>query len=186
MENISHLKNWYEKGIRSEFIEDNWCRTRADFNARLASYYNQLVKRFNEECIFLVLSSIGEVGNNCFDHNLGYWQDEPGCLFIREDQFSLIVDRGQGIKSSIQKVVSKMANSSSIEFVYSHIISGRAPEKRGNGLKFVKKNVFQCGISLYVQTQKERFSLNADKNFNDIINNIESIDNSGVLTLFYW
>ena len=44
---------------------------------------------------------IGEIGNNCFDHNLGFWKDQPGCYF--HDEFDSagvtvgLADRGRGM-----------------------------------------------------------------------------------------
>jgi hypothetical protein len=132
-------------------------------------------------------SSLGEIGNNCFDHNLGFWQGEAGCLFIRDDEFALICDRGRGIKQSLSSVYSLIETDNNyISIAFSKVISGRAPEKRGNGLKFVKKNILNCGLGLFCKSGDDSFSLG--KAPDSFVQQLKSsnLSNSGVLTYIYW
>jgi hypothetical protein len=177
--NFSDVQNWFNLGVETEFIAQNLSSTRADFNGRLSSYEGVLRQSLADDCLYLFISSIGEVGNNCFDHNLGFWQNKPGCLFLRDPKYCVVADRGQGIKSSIEKIV-KLNGRNSIEYVYNHIVSGRAPEKRGNGLKHVRRSLASCAISLSVYSGNEFFSLggNGVKNLN--------LSNPGVFSLFTW
>jgi len=91
----------------------------------------------------LVISVAGEIGNNSFDHNLGQWRDQSGCWFefqlTKHRLWVLIADRGQGIFQSLHKIYTDILNSQiAVETAFKKNISGRAPEQRGNGLKFVK------------------------------------------------
>ena len=127
------------------------CETRDVFSARL-SHFVPLEKRgLLKADISLVVSVSGEIGNNSFDHNLGQWKDVPGCWFeinvTHGKLWILIADRGQGIYRSISQVAVDVENDqSAIELAFSKRISGRAFEKRGNGLKYVK-NVIINGSS---------------------------------------
>ena len=184
---FNEIQEWYLAGTSTQFIEDNFCRTRSDFNGRLASYESILKKNFSEDCLFLLSSSLGEIGNNCFDHNLGFWQGDAGCLFIRENNFTLICDRGRGIKQSLSSVYSLTKEDKDyISIAFTKVITGRAPEKRGNGLKFVKKNILNCGLGLFCRSEDESFHLGKplDGYAEQLKTSIRN--NNGVLTYIYW
>ncbi len=95
----------------------------------------------------MVIATTGEIGNNSFDHNLGQWRDIPGCWFETTEAtgrqlWICIADRGQGIYQSLVKVHPELANEqAALKAAFETIISGRSPEQRGNGLKFVEKNI---------------------------------------------
>ncbi len=162
--NIEHsdeILTWYQSGFKSQFIESNFCRTRVDFNGRLSSYTNELKNKLKSDCLFLLMASLGEIGNNSFDHNLGQWQDEMGCLFIRTSEYAIVADRGQGIKSSLSKVYNLNKDDKSyLSVAFTKIITGRMPEKRGNGLKFVSTTLSRCNMGLICMSGEEYFSLN--------------------------
>jgi hypothetical protein len=184
--NINEIIEWYNSGIYTDTINTNWCENRSAFNGRLSSYLNQLKDSFNDECLYLFISSLGEVGNNCFDHNVGFWQDKAGCLFVREKKFAIIADRGQGIRSSLSRVIDfKKEKLKPIELAYNRVVTGRAPEKRGNGLKFVKKSIANCNINLFVLSDSEEFYL-SKKIQNEDLDKIKTCSNSGVFNYFYW
>ena len=101
----------------------------------------------------MVIAIAGEIGNNSFDHNLGQWKDLPGCWFeierTRRRLWVLIADRGQGIYHSLVRVYPRIPTEQiAVEKAFHETISGRAPEQRGNGLKFVKKVVTEAGAGL--------------------------------------
>lgn len=184
---LTDFANWYTKGIESSFITKKFCETRSDFNGRLYSYETALHKIIPEECLYLLISSIGEVGNNCFDHNLGHWQNKSGCLFIREENFTIVADRGRGIKQSLSQTYILDKNEKSyIQVAFDKIISGRAPERRGNGLKFTKKNILNCNMGLYCLSDSEKisFGMGPPKIVQQLIN--LDLKNSGTITFFYW
>ena len=92
----------------------------------------------------------------------------------------VIADRGQGILSSINKVKPDIKTDvDALKVAFTEIISGRFPEKRGNGLKFVTKVAIDLGFEI------ELFSGNAiAKIENKELNFSEGDDNiSGVLAI---
>lgn len=93
------------------------------------------------------------IGNNSFDHNLGSWISERGVVFgykIDSEYLTIVIaDGGQGLLKTLKTVKSSLGNDKdAIKVAFTEIISGRAPEARGNGLKFVKENVINNGIKL--------------------------------------
>ena len=104
----------------------------------------ELQKKFKEnDEAALITAVVGEIGNNCFDHNLGQWRDIPGCYFHygQQDSFVWIVvaDRGQGIFASLSRVAADITDDDkALEAAFQRRLSGRSPEQRGNGLKFVR------------------------------------------------
>jgi len=117
------------------------CETRDIFAGRL----NQLLPlALPQNELSLLISASGEVGNNSFDHNMGQWKDIPGCWFetqaTRHRHWVLIADRGQGIYRSLSRVIPNISDEeSAMKKAFEERLSGRAPEKRGNGLKFVRE-----------------------------------------------
>ncbi len=124
-------------------------QTRDVFRSRLDRFYSETIKAsWPESDSALLTAAIGEIGNNCFDHNLGQWRDMPGCWF-EWGTFSdsrvwwiLIADRGQGIRASLGRVdPSIKSDQQAVDTAFTKILSGRSPERRGNGLKFVRQIV---------------------------------------------
>lgn len=120
------------------------CDTRDIFQGRLDTMYRSLISagRGKQESALLT-AVVGEIGNNCFDHNLGQWNDVAGCWFDHgvQDQpiWVLITDRGQGVFSSLRRVQPALkTEQEAVELAFHKRISGRSPEQRGNGLKFVR------------------------------------------------
>lgn len=115
------------------------------FSARLERLSNELqIAGFSMADLALLVAVVGEIGNNTFDHNLGYWRDEPGCYFafeiVNNSCVICLADRGRGILSSLSSVDPKLTSfQEALETAFKKVISGRAPEKRGNGLKFVRQ-----------------------------------------------
>lgn len=142
--NDSLLKGlqWYSS--RHADNEAHVCPARDIFQARLDSMYRaMLVAGKNANETSLLTAAVGEIGNNCFDHNLGKWGDVAGCWFhyTHEGSISWVVtaDRGQGILASLQQVEPALdSHQAALETAFHKQISGRAPEQRGNGLKFVR------------------------------------------------
>jgi len=133
--------------IKSELL----CQTRDVFQARHDRLLNELKKKFNEDLAFTVAAIAGEIGNNSFDHNLGNWRDVMGILFLvnLEKREIILADRGQGVLSSIKRVRPQTANhADALRIAFTEILSGRFPEQRGNGLKFVAKNIRANNLSL--------------------------------------
>lgn len=119
-----------------------YCQTRDVFQARLDRLLSDCLRQFDENLSFLLTAVVGEMGNNSFDHNLGNWRDVAGIYFAVDlsSREILIADRGQGIFTTIKRVKPNTKNDlEAMRVAFTERISGRAPEQRGNGLKFVKK-----------------------------------------------
>ncbi|MBI4374091.1 MAG: hypothetical protein HY542_04355 [Deltaproteobacteria bacterium] len=120
------------------------CSTRDLFQARLDTMYRELVARSIGESEAALLTAVtGEIGNNCYDHNLGQWRDIHGCWFQHgsegKTRWVVIADRGQGVFSSLKRVLPELqSDQEALEVAFRRQISGRSPERRGNGLKFVR------------------------------------------------
>ena len=120
-----------------------YCETRDVFQSRLNKMTITALKEKNisEDVAYLLGAIVGEIGNNSFDHNLGQWPDIPGIFFaydFKEKNIAL-ADRGQGVLATLKKVKPELKNDQqALEVAFKEKISARAPEQRGNGLKFVK------------------------------------------------
>lgn len=135
---------WVDKPSGDGFLSDReYCPTRDIFQARLDKFRIQLEQNGFIDAPLLVAVA-GEIGNNSFDHNVGSWRDIAGVYFdVDYNGHAIIIsDRGQGIKTTILRVKREIqSDREAIQVAFTEKISGRSPEQRGNGLKFVKKVV---------------------------------------------
>ncbi|OGK14395.1 hypothetical protein A3A93_00400 [Candidatus Roizmanbacteria bacterium RIFCSPLOWO2_01_FULL_38_12] len=158
-------RNWAESTIAFEPNPEVYCQTRDIFQARLEKFQSVLIKIAAIETVSLITAIAGEIGNNSFDHNLGNWPDIPGIFFaysIRNRKV-VLVDRGQGILTTLKRVRPGLANSSeALQVAFTETISGRYPETRGNGLKFVRSIIVKNPFSLYFQTGNAQLYLKKD------------------------
>ena len=138
------ILNW-ATASEPEAIKSDWlCPTRDVFQARSDRLLNELKNTNDQNLAFIMAAIVGEIGNNSLDHNLGNWRDVMGLLFFADIQNRKIylADRGQGVLSSLKRVRPDITNhEQALKIAFTDIISGRAPEQRGNGLKYVAKNV---------------------------------------------
>lgn len=139
------ILKWANSKMATEPLPDFYCSNSSIFQARLSKFESELIKSSLLQDKFSLLTAItGEIGNNAYDHNLGNWPDVPGIFFIYNiaKRRVAIADRGQGVLTTLRKVRPALANDQeALEMAFTEIISARAPESRGNGLKFVKKIV---------------------------------------------
>ncbi len=145
------------------FSEELYCQNSAVFQARLVRMENLLMQNQKTKDIFsLIVSIAGEIGNNSFDHNLGQWPDTPGIFFgydLNKRQI-VLADRGQGILETLKRARPSLENhAQALEVAFTEIISGRSPENRGNGLKFVRKVISRNPINLFFQTGNAQLQL---------------------------
>jgi len=133
-----------------------FCTDKSIFKARLSKFeYDLSQKAYLAKTFPLIIAITGEIGNNSFDHNLGNWPDLPGIFFGYDTNERKIVlaDRGQGVLKTLQQVRPSLANhSEALKVAFTEIISGRAPEARGNGLKFVRKVIVDNNFKLFFQS----------------------------------
>ena len=169
--------NWSKSDNPTEPNSDSYCQTRDIFQARLEKLQSQLSKFASIETVSLITAVTGEIGNNSFDHNLGNWSDIPGIFFSYSMRSRKVVlaDRGQGILTTLKRVRPELINSSeAIKMAFTETISGRYPETRGNGLKFVRSIIIKEPFSLTFQTGDAKLYLKKD----DIELNIQKIESS--------
>lgn len=124
-----------------------YCATRDVAQTRIERTRILMEKQgWTEERAAFLTAVIGELANNAFDHNLGTWRDIPGCWLevdiSKEAVRAFVADRGQGILSSLKHVRPTLAiDKDALHLAFTEELSGRAPEKRGNGLKFVIRSI---------------------------------------------
>lgn len=156
-------EEWVEREVGVEPDDSLYCPTNDIFQNRLVKMQNILAKIENLSTPFsLIVALVGEIGNNSFDHNLGNWRDLPGILFGYNVQKRIIVlaDRGQGLLRTLQRVKPGLkTHAKAMETAFLEIISGRAPESRGNGLKFVKNIVTSNPLDLIFESGDAKLTL---------------------------
>jgi hypothetical protein len=143
--------NWALTGDGQYATADWLCPTRDIFQARQERLLISLKKQVNENLLYLLVGTVGEIGNNSFDHNLGNWRDTAGVLFAvdTEHRVILLADRGQGVLSTLKRVRPQISgDQDALRVAFTEMISGRAPEQRGNGLKYAKKVVEENNLCL--------------------------------------
>lgn len=156
-------KKWAFATNPFEPEKEFYCSNSSVFQARLARLEFTLKKEKEFENIFSLITSVtGEIGNNSFDHNLGQWADINGIFFAYDIPKRMVVlaDRGNGILQTLKRVRPELQdNKSALEVAFTEVVTGRAPEPRGNGLKFVRKAVAQSDMSLVFQTGDAELAL---------------------------
>ena len=142
---------WIRDGI--EFPGAFYCSTSSIFNARLTKMEYALMQKPGFEKLYSLITLIaGEIGDNSFARNLGKWPDTAGIFFGYDIAKGIIVlaDRGLGILETLRRVRPELSSHvAAVEVAFTEFISGRAPEKRGNGLKLVREVVMERPIDLF-------------------------------------
>ncbi len=155
--------DWVSTAEPKEPEDIFYCSNSLTFQSRVMKLENNLGQITELKNTFPLISAIvGEIGNNSFDHNLGNWTDIPGIFFgyDLEKKEIILADRGQGILKTLQRVRSSLvSDEQALRVAFSEIISGRAPEARGNGLKFVKNIVVANDIKLLFRTGSAELNL---------------------------
>ncbi|MBU4350812.1 helix-turn-helix domain-containing protein [Patescibacteria group bacterium] len=141
---------------QTKFPEEFYCQNSAIFQAFLVKMQNSMMQKNDlGDLLSLIVSIAGEIGNNSFDHNLGQWSDMPGIFFgydLNKRQI-VLADRGLGILETLKRVKPELKDhEQALLIAFTEIISGRAPENRGNGLKYVRKVISENPINLFFQS----------------------------------
>ena len=143
-----------------------YCADSSIFKAKLDKMHNELIKIDNLNEIYpLIVAVAGEIGGNSFDHNLGNWPDIPGIFFGYDlvKRRVVLADRGRGILATLKIVRPELDDhKEALRVAFTEVLSGRAPENRGNGLKFVRKVVTRNLIGLTFQTGDAELELEKD------------------------
>ncbi len=160
---FDYAKKWTTSKIPNQLSDNKYCETSDVFAARLQKFNTELSKISEMKNIFpLITAIIGEIGNNSYNHNIGNWPDMIGILFEHNPSKKQIIlaDRGRGILATLKRVVPKLKNDKeALKTAFTKYISGRAPENRGNGLKFVKDVVSANPFELIFYSGKAVLSI---------------------------
>jgi len=153
---VRDAMNWAMSGDARFVRQATLCQTRDVLQARTDRLITDLKKMIaNENLVYLTVAIASEIGNNSFDHNLGHWRDTPGVYFYldTEKRILILADRGQGVFATIQRVRPEVKHDAdALQIAFTEMVSGRSPEKRGNGLKFVKKIIEENQLRLTYYT----------------------------------
>ncbi|OGN23599.1 MAG: hypothetical protein A2918_00830 [Candidatus Yanofskybacteria bacterium RIFCSPLOWO2_01_FULL_42_49] len=187
LDNLFNLaKNWVLKN--NDMPPNFYCSNSAVFQTRLTQMQDTLAKVADLSSIFpLIIAVAGEIGNNSFDHNLGNWPDVPGTFFAYDIHKRNIVlaDRGLGIFATLKRVKPELnTDQEALRMAFTEVISGRAPESRGNGLKFVRKIISENPIGLVFQTGDAELILTKESSKLDIRPSTESFRGCSALITF--
>lgn len=148
---MKFASEWIQDGV--EFPGKFYCSTSSIFNARLTKMQNALMQKPGFEKLYsLIVLIAGEIGDNSFAHNIGKWPDTTGIFFgyDLEKQIIVLADRGLGVLETLQQVRPKLSSHvDAVTVAFTEFVSGRAPEKRGNGLKLVREVVIDQPIDLF-------------------------------------
>jgi len=156
-------KRWAQSPQGADPDSEVYCKTRDVFQARLEKLQSKLSQEWPLGTVSLVAAIAGEIGNNSFDHNLGNWPDVTGIFFSysTKSRSIILADRGQGILTTLRRVKPDLRNAEeALKVAFTETVSGRLPEARGNGLKFVRKVVVENPFKLYFQTGDAYLDLN--------------------------
>ena len=164
-------RSWVLSNNAFEPQSDFHCMDASVFQARLTKLKSDLEKVEKlKEIYFLIVAITGEIGDNSFAHNFGSWPDVKGIFFAYDLSKGKIIlaDRGQGILKTLKKVKPELNNHlGALKTAFTEIISGRSPESRGNGLKYVREVITNNDIDLFFQTGNAKLKIKkGDSNLN--------------------
>lgn len=159
--------DWISKDKAQELKDFLYCPTRDIFQTRIDKMLREMLlsDSLSENDAYILSAITGEIGNNSFDHNLGNWKDVMGIFFgytIDSKGIKIVLaDRGQGVFKTLKQVKPDLKDDKeALKVAFTEKISGRAPENRGNGLKFVKNNVQSGKIHLSFSSGNAELLLN--------------------------
>lgn len=147
---------WAESQTAPDASLDYYCYTQDIFRARLDRMALELDGNLATKTLTSLLVAVaGEIGNNSFDHNIGNWPDTPGVFFAYDTgkQIIVLADRGVGIKATLLRVRAELKDDmAAMRVAFTERVSGRFPEQRGNGLKFVCSVATKNPIGVLLQS----------------------------------
>ncbi len=153
---VNLATKWARTGVGEKPNDIFYCSDSSVFQGRLYKLRKALSNNEEIEPLFsLLISVVGEVGDNSFGHNLGNWPDIVGVFFAYDIKNKIIVlaDRGQGVLKTLKRVRPELSNDEeALRVAFTEILSGRAPESRGNGLKYVRSVIEKNPFSLLFQS----------------------------------
>jgi len=144
---------WASSGIAPQLPKEYYSERPDRFTTRVARMGIDLQHsgKVSEDIASLLTLVAGEIGDNSFAHNVGNWPDIGGVFYAYDLNKKIIVlaDRGRGVKATLQHVRPDLENDrDALRVAFTEIVSGRSPEKRGNGLKVVRSVAEDTEIGL--------------------------------------
>jgi hypothetical protein len=187
MDFLKPLIAYYTQGLVADVQKFSYSENRGQSIARLSGWSKFCEQNgLKPSGVSQLIACVGEITNNSFDHNIGHWHDIPGCCvswstdkgFIRFG----IADRGRSIIESLKPVLPiDTDNKSILQIAFEKVISGRRPEQRGNGLKFVRAQVLSSpNHSLICISAGQLYSIGDSQSLN-----LPKL-NFGTLTIINW
>ena len=147
---------WAESQTAPELSPDYYCYTQDIFKARLDKLAFELERDSSVKNLAPLITAVtGEIGNNSFDHNFGNWPDILGIFFAYDTNKHIIAlaDRGVGIRATLLRVRPDLKDDiAALRVAFTERVSGRFPEQRGNGLKFVNNVATKNPIGVSLQS----------------------------------
>ena len=147
----SFARDWVDSTNPKAPEKEFYCPDSSIFQTRLQKFEHDVQRIPGLENDFsLITSIVGEIGNNSYDHNLGSWPDVIGILFAYDlvKRQVILADRGQGILNTLKRVRQNLQDDrQALTVAFTEKLSGRSPENRGNGLKYVKDVVISGSVS---------------------------------------
>ncbi len=149
---------WAASAQAPEIAGEYYCERQDRFTSRLEKMSIVLLKELGsdaEDVVSLLTLIAGEIGDNSFAHNLGNWPDVLGAFFTYDVNKRIIIlaDRGRGVLTTLRYVrPSLSSDTDALRVAFTEIISGRSPEKRGNGLKVVRRVVESNAVGLVLRS----------------------------------
>lgn len=145
-------KRWVTSTSNELPVSDFYCENQPRFQSRLMKMEKLLEANVVERPWFsLIVLAVGEMGNNSFDHNIGNWPNVPGIFYafdLKKRQV-VLADRGRGVLATLRNARPELAShADALRVAFTEYVSGRTPEKRGNGLKSVRAVVEAQPISI--------------------------------------
>jgi hypothetical protein len=134
---------WAASAQAPEIPGEYYCERQDRFTSRLEKMALILLGlEIPEATVSLLIQAVGEIGDNSFAHNIGRWPDTPGIFFGYDLHRKIVVlaDRGQGVRATLKQVRPEIeTDREALTVAFTEVVSGRHPEKRGNGLKVVRR-----------------------------------------------
>ncbi len=135
---------------------DFYCSTSDKFKTRHERMTHEMeANPAIQNAVSLISSAAGEIGNNSFDHNLGNWPDIQGAFFTYDlgKRTIVLADRGVGVLATLRRIRPDLkTDEEALRVAFTEFVTGRAPEHRGNGLKYVKDALMKSGADLSFQS----------------------------------
>ena len=144
---------WAKSEVPPHLPPEYYCERPDRFTSRDARMGIELQNThgFPQDLASLLTLIAGEIGDNSFAHNVGSWPNIPGVFFGYDIPKRVIVlaDRGRGVRTTLQQIRPELSDDmEALRVAFTEVLSGRSPEKRGNGLKVVRSIAESSSIGL--------------------------------------